>query len=227
MNAEEREATLSRLRDFAKQHRDAEDLADQSSLDRAKDIVDLYEEKENGRRKWALEMEPPKTRRHMGRPVDPESFSRFTKWLAERVPLAGRTAYQLRDAHDIQATYLRTAQITPSGEFQLRPLKWLMKHEYGDRVPEVWAKAVELAGGEVPDNPTVRRALAAWKKEEGLGPAKSAGSKRATGPQALRLQLEQLAQELLEQDKAQFVLACDHIDAMLAKRFPNAEAAVA
>src|SRR5262245_16206633 len=99
MTDEERAQALERLRGFAEQQAAADDRADRSSLDRAADILALFDDiDENGRRRWALEMDPPKTRRHMGRPVDPESFSRFTKWLAGRVPLKGSRAYQLRDA---------------------------------------------------------------------------------------------------------------------------------
>jgi hypothetical protein len=166
MNDADRSAILDRLRGFVTQQHDADELADQNSLDRAADLMALYDERdERGRRRWATEIEPPRTRRTRGRPVDPESFSRFTRWLGERVPLRGSTAYRLRDAHDIATNYFARGEIKPTGERVLRPLKWLTKNGYEDRVGEVWKEAVKLAGGGSPDSPTVRKALAAWKHD--------------------------------------------------------------
>lgn len=160
MNDTEREATLDRLREFVAQERQAGELADSGSLERAADVVALYED-----RAWVRDVAPPKTRRNRGRPVDPESFSRFTKWLTEQIGLAGRTAYQLRDAHTLQANYLRGAQIMPTGEWALRPLRWLDRHDHGEAVPAVWDRACELAGGRNPKSPDVRKALAEWKRD--------------------------------------------------------------
>src|SRR5215831_9416524 len=155
-----REDALTRLRAFAKQQDDAAGIADRDSLARAADIAALYED-----RSWVGELEPPKRRATRGRPVDPESFSRFTKWLAERVPIQGRTAYQLKAAHDLTTTYLRPAQINPMGEKAVRPLRWFERNDYADRIPEVWELACKLAGGGPPDEPTVRRAVFQWKDE--------------------------------------------------------------
>ena len=160
MTDAERKEILDHLRDFVRQQRKADDTADQGSLERAAEMMALYEDKA-----WVTELPAPKRLVSRGRPVDPESFSRFTRWLAEQTPLAGRTAYQLRDAHELRTNYLRQAQIKPEGERALRPLKWLTKNDYGERVPEVWKRAVILAGGETPDSPTVRKALAEWKHD--------------------------------------------------------------
>jgi len=227
MDASERDQILDRLRDFVQQQRGAEDLADRGSLDRAADIMALYDDiDEGGRRRWVLEMDPPKTRRHMGRPVDPESFSRFTKWLESQVPLVGRRAYQLRDAHEIQSTYLNAVQISPVGEYQLRPLKWLVKNEHPDAITEVWNRATVLAGGSAPDYPTVRKALAAWKGEH-IPKQQRTGSPRPAGPQAVRLEFEALARRLMEEDAEQFLLGFEHIEAMASRRFAKPEVSAA
>lgn len=160
METTEQQEILDRLRLFVSQGRTAEDMADRGSLDRAADIVQLYEAKE-----WLAELPELKTRRSRGRPVDPESFSRFTKWLEGKTSLKSRTAYQLRDAYEVETNYLRAAQIKPAGEHGLRPLKWLVKNDYIDAIPGVWDRACELAGGQSPMSPIVRQALNEWKKE--------------------------------------------------------------
>jgi hypothetical protein len=159
----DRDALLKRLRAFAEQQNAADKSADRDTLARGADIVTLYED-----RSWVGEMDaahPIKRSAVHRRPPDPESFSRFTRWLAERVPIAGRTAYQLRDAHELTTNYLRQAQIIPTGERQIRPLKWFQKNDHADRIPEVWALAVEMAGGRAPDAPTVRRAISQWRAD--------------------------------------------------------------
>lgn len=156
----DRDAVLKRLREFAKQQDAAAETADRGSLDRAADVMALYEDKS-----WVGEVPAPKRGAVRGRPTDPESFSRFTKWLAERVPIRGQFAYRLRDAHELRTTYFAQGEIKPTGERPLRPLKWMTKNGYGDRVSEVWRLAVELAGGGSPDEPTVRRALSKWKAD--------------------------------------------------------------
>ena len=114
-------------------------------------------------------------------PLDPESFSRFTRWLNERVRLGGAHAYRLRDAHQLQRDYFSNGEIKPKGEHELRPLKWLTKHDLADRIPEVWAEACRLAGDASPDGPTVRRALAQWKRDNlPKSETKSGGTKGGT-----------------------------------------------
>ncbi len=225
MNDSERAEIFDRLRTFVDQQRGAEDLADRGSLDRAADIMALYDDRDdNGRRRWALELEPPKTRRIRGRPVDPESFSRFTKWLGTQVPIKGAHAYRLRDAYDLTTNYFSAGEINPTGEFALRPLKWLVKNDHADAVTTVWQQAVVLAGGEAPDSPTVRKALTEWKHEHVPRQQRTTSSAPA-GPAAVRLEFERLARQLMEQDPEQFLLGFDHIEAMASKRFSKADAA--
>lgn len=164
---------LDRVRKFVKQGQAAQDMADEFSLLCAEDIVTLYEEK-----KWVDELPPITAKRNRGRPVDPESFSRFTKWLAEKTGLKGSQAYQLRSAHDMVANYFHGVEIKPSGEFAVRPLKWLIKNEHEDAIPTVWARAVELNDGYSPTSTQVRKALADWKKETFPKAERKPGEKR-------------------------------------------------
>src|SRR5262245_57256001 len=175
MNNQERDATLDRLRGFVTQQRTADETADAGSLDRAADIVALYED-----RSWIKDVPAPKTRLNRGRPVDPESLSRFSKWLTAEVGLKGSTAYQLRDAHNLSSHYFRQAEIMPTGERELRPLKWLVKHEHTSAIPAVWARACEIAHG-TPHSPDVRKALTEWKKEQGITGNRSATSAGGKG----------------------------------------------
>lgn len=217
MNDTERRAALDRLREFVGQQRGADELADKGSLDRAADVVALYED-----RAWVDELPPPKVLRNRGRPVDPESFSRFTKWLSEQVPLTGRHAYRLRDAYELQS--LTSGQIKPGGEAALRPLKWLTKHDYGDRVPEVWREACKLAGDSTPDGPTVRRALAQWKRDN---LPKAEGKSVARGGQALVDRWLRDAHKIMEQYPELFVAAVDRVEAEAEEFFAPKEKAAA
>lgn len=227
MNDAERQAAIDRLRDFAAQQTEAGDLADRNSIERAKDVVAVYEDRdENGRRKWSLEIDPPKARRHMGRPVDPESFSRFTKWLSEvkEVPLPGRRAYQLRAASEI-STYLNSVQISPTSEGSLRPLAWMRKNGHEAAIADVWRNACDRAGG-TPTVKEVREALTAWKHEH-APQQKRAATPKVTGPEAVRLEFERLARQLMEQDPEQFLLGFDHIEQIASQRFAKTKAAAA
>lgn len=216
MNDKERQVILGRLEAFVEQQHGADDLADHGSLERAADVMALYED-----RHWVSELPPPKATRHRGRPVDPESFSRFTKWLAEKVPLAGRTAYQLRDAYELNTNYLRQAQINPAGERALRPLKWLTRHDYADRVSEVWELACELAGNRSPDGPTVRRAVAKWKHDN-LPKTKTKSGAR--GGRAVVDRWLRDAHRIMEEYPELFIDAVNRVEAEAEQYFTKDEA---
>lgn len=213
MNAEERRAALNRLAAFVDQEITADKKADEGSLDRAADIVALYEDKG-----WVDEVPAPKTRRSRGRPVDPESFSRFSRWLTEKTSLRGSRAYQLRDAHLIRSNYFHQVEIKPRGERELRPLKWLTKHDYAAAVPEVWSTAVELAGGRPPDAPTVRKALSQWKHDH--LPKVEGKSTAARGGHALAERIKRDAERLMLEYPDLFVPTIDAIEAS-AEAFVN------
>jgi len=160
---------LSRISAFADQLDKAEHLADRDSLTAAADLTALYE-----RRDWVeewLEEAPikPKTFYIGGRPPAPDSRHRFTSWLAWRLEMAGhrkivsRRCYQLMNAHEVRG-YLHAVQITPSSEWQIRPLDWFRKHKLERFIPEVWARAVELADGGEPTVMHVKVAVTEWKR---------------------------------------------------------------
>lgn len=211
MNADlDRDAALARLRDFAAQQKGAEREADRGSLERAADVVALYED-----RRWVDEMDPPKPRRGRARPTDPESFSRFTKWLAERAELKSRQAYYLRDADDLVTTSLHSVQISPTGAFVVRPLKWMRKNDYGDHIPEVWSIACDMAKG-TPDEPTVRKALSKWKHDN--VPKAEVSSRGKRGGRAAVDRLLSDARKLMDEYPELFADALEQVEHMAEER---------
>jgi len=201
-----REQLLDNLRAFAKRQAEAAESADHDSLARAAEIAALYED-----RSWVGELDPPKRRASRGRPVDPESFSRFTKWLAERVPLASRRAYQLKAGHDLVANYLNSVQLIPTGEGIVRPLRWLERNDYADRIPEVWELACKLAGNAPPDEPTVRRAVFQWRDEH-LPKSERKTREKGAGRRKRLAKWRDEALALLHEDPAEFARALKTVE---------------
>jgi len=218
MTAAERQEILDRLKAFANQESRAEHLADQGSLDRAADIMKLYKDKS-----WVKEVDPPKTRRNRGRPVDPESFSRFSsKYLTQKTGLKGAHAYRLRDAHELRTNYFSQGEIKPTGERELRPLKWMSKNGYGDRIPEVWKIACKLAGNQAPDSPTVRRALAQWKHNN-LPKAERKTAER--GAEAQIKKWVQDAKRFMQENTELFLDALEEVEDTAERTFTTGKAA--
>lgn len=160
---------LDEIAAYADRLADSDKLADTGSMAAAEALAELYE-----KRDWVDEwLEQKPIREHKayvgGRPPVPDSRNRFTQWLvwkeqqrARRAPLSRRT-YQLLDAREVEG-YLHGVQIT--SEWTVRPLQWLRKNGYADRIPEVWKRAVQLAGSvsRVTSAHTAE-ALADWKRE--------------------------------------------------------------
>ena len=155
--------------DYADSLTTADDITNRDTMAVAAALDAAYESKE-----WVaewLEQKPaPKSGRAMSRFQD-DSRNRFAQWVAWRLeqdgrsPLHGSHTYRLLDG----ATIARTLNFG-SGEIQseatVRPLKWFLRY-YKDRIPDVWAIAVDLAGGD-PRNVTrahVKRAVAHYKGE--------------------------------------------------------------
>lgn len=174
-------AALADLGKYADQLAESESLADRDSLKRAMVARDLYESFD-----WvdeANEAFPIKEKKAYvgGRPPDPKGRNRFTKWLAWKLEQEGHQtiksahAYRLIDAARVTG-YFSGRIKNLNSEYAVRPLTWLERHNYGDRIPEVWDKAVELAGSEdaVTQSHT-RKAVNEWKKETlGTGGVKQA-----------------------------------------------------
>jgi hypothetical protein len=154
----ELEAAIQRLRAYRDQIDAADHATDRGSMDRAADLMAVYDE-----RSWAQQLPAPKNKQWRGQPVDPESFSRFAKWAKEAVGLTPMRCYQLRAAHEITRVYLTRVSIKPQGEGPLRPLSRLVKLGYAERgIPEVWEQATADAGGTAPTAGIVRAAMAKW-----------------------------------------------------------------
>lgn len=138
--------------DYADSLLTADDIINRENLPVAAALDAVYESKE-----WVAEWleQKPISQKRTGRPVDPESRNRFAQWLAWRLEQDGRHSlhgswtYRLLDAATITKTidpsYFATGEITT--EWTLRPLKWFLKY-YKERIPDVWAIAVDLAGGD-------------------------------------------------------------------------------
>jgi hypothetical protein len=109
-----------------------------------------------------------------GRPVETDSFNRFTKWVLEdpkaNIKIQSRHCYRLHRAHEV-AIYLSRGQINPgSSEKVLRPLTRLLKDTHGDEAPDVWRRAKQLAEGVALTFDVVTQALRDHNKALGRTP---------------------------------------------------------
>jgi hypothetical protein len=152
---------------------EADHVADQHSMAAAAAITRLYESGE-----WAdewLAKEPiKKSYDSRGRPVDPKSKQRFGQWLRWRLEQDGRHSLSTSQTNRLMLAAKTRGNIdapgvinTVTSEKTLRPLNWLTDNKYQDRTSEVWARAVDLAGG-LPADVTsahTRQAVAEFKKK--------------------------------------------------------------
>ncbi len=168
----EYEAALERLRAFRRQLDQADQRADAGSLDRAADLAMIFSDPE---RRWVKEMDethPVKRTHFRGRPVDPEGRSRFASYVNEKIGLYPRYSYFLLNADEIARNYLYSVQtIRPDSAGSLRPLYKLLKEERGHEAPDIWQRAVRLAGEDVPTAAQVKQALRDHDKTTGRTPA--------------------------------------------------------
>ena len=135
--------------DYADSLTTADDITNRDTMQVAAALVELYESK-SWVAEWLEQKPAPKSGRAMSR-FQADSRNRFAQWLAWRLeqdgrhPLHGSHTYRLLDG----ATIARTLNFG-SGEIQseatIRPLKWFLRY-YKERIPDVWAIAVDLAGG--------------------------------------------------------------------------------
>ena len=153
MENSEREEIIQRVRSFSSQARTAARTADQGSLDCAADLEALYQDMS-----WADEVEPPKNKVWRGRPVDPCSRNRFAGWVLTKTGLSPGRVRQLSLAHELVPIIATAVAVIPEGERSLRPLRGLIGNGYGDSIPQVYKRAVELAGGLPPTSEHTTRA---------------------------------------------------------------------
>ena len=161
---------IVRLRDWLAVSVTAEERAQAESLQRARDLMSLYEDRQDEWVAWMDEHYP--VRKSFGRPGDPRSFNRFAGFLVKSglVDMASRRAYQLRDADDVVRTYLNRVQISPATERSIRPLKRLQKEGYGPQVPKLWEQACERSDPRPPTEKDVRAVIADWRSSNKTGP---------------------------------------------------------
>lgn len=174
--------------DYADVVWDANDVKNEDTMRVALALESLYQDKDVWVAEW-LEQSPPKDKGTRGQPTVPDSRNRFSLWLKWRLeqhgrkPIVGSRVYELLDCAEIanaipdSVINFRTSEI--NSEFQLRPLRYLKKYEWMDRIPEVVERAVEIGNGHV-TNKVMRQALNEWKLEHlgGPKPATRAGKKR-------------------------------------------------
>lgn len=163
---------LNTVADYAEAVDQAGRMEQSKSMAAAAALDALYE-----RREWVdewLEQSPAPTTPRALNNFKPDSRNRFTKWLewkqTERKRAAPKSqyVYRLLDAEQIAQSlnFANGERQTRLTEGMLRPLKWMRKYRYDDRLPEVWKRAVAIAGSDSKvTETTVKQALADWKRE--------------------------------------------------------------
>lgn len=159
----EYQARVERLRAYREQLDQADQQADTGSLDRAADLAAIYADK-----RWVDELPAPKKTSFRGRPIEPDSRSRFARWAKERLDLQPRYAYFLLNAHELSGVICTAVQINrPASARSLRPLYKLLKDKRGEQAVDIWRRALELADGGTPSAAHVKKALADHDKAMG------------------------------------------------------------
>ena len=156
---------LAELYEYAEQIADADSRNDSTSMDKAAKLEALYLSTA-----WSDEWSAAKPAKPdaVGREPNPYSRNRFSEWMQwralkeNRQALVSRRIYQLLTAREI-ASYLNHG--SNNSERSLRPLAWMLKAKYGDRIPEVERIAREIANGKPITDSIARKALAQWKQE--------------------------------------------------------------
>jgi len=171
LNDVEYEAAVAQIRDWVDQSRTLEGETQKATMERAAEMVALYEDE--GKR-WVKEVKPPKNKVWRGRPVDPESFNRFSGWLLQQTGLSPGRANQWWRADRLVSELFVRVQIKPSAEYLVRSLVPLRKMGYDDQVDDLWQRAVNLAGGQEPTEAQVKQVKSDFLKELGAATVKRA-----------------------------------------------------
>ena len=156
---------LAELFEYAEQIADADSRNDSSSMDKAAKLEALYLSTA-----WSDEwiVAKPAKPDAVGRPPMPRSRNRFNEWMQWRASKEHRTAlkgahiYRLLTAQEV-ASYLSSWR--NNSESALRPLAWMLKAKFADRLPEVERMALDIADGKPVTDSIARKALAQWKLE--------------------------------------------------------------
>lgn len=190
LSSEERSELIARLREFGSQQEESQQLSDRGSLERAADLMRLYEDKS-----WMEELPAPGRRSK----VPPDDFRRFTKWAVEdnRLGVPRDKLTRLNRIAEHGAILRRSdVNLHDASGYSLLPLRWLVTNAYADRMPEVWRDARQLAGGGSPSETEVKRALSDWKKRN-IEKPETGESSRAKGVPAKVRKLEDNARSLM------------------------------
>lgn len=180
---EEYQAAVDRLRSYVLQLEQAEAQSDAGSLERAADLARIYADK-----RWVDELPAPSRTSFRGRPVEPDSRSRFAKWVVANVGLNASYSYRLLNAHELARIILPAAkEIPPTSAWSLRPLYKLLRDHRGDQAPAIWRRAVELADAGVPTVAHVRKALADHDRALGYSTARRTADGRSFAEVRARL----------------------------------------
>jgi hypothetical protein len=159
----EYQTRIERLRSYREQLDRADQQADSGSLDRAADLAAVYTDK-----RWVDELPAPIKASFRGRPVEPDSRSRFAKWAKEKLDLAPAYSYFLLNAHELSGIIsTRVETNRPRSAKALRPLYKLLKDKRGEQAVDIWRRALQLAEGATPTHAHVRKALADHDKALG------------------------------------------------------------
>ncbi len=158
-------AALARIAAYREQLERADSQADQNSLDRAGDLELLYQSMQ-----WVDELPAPVHKVWRGRPVDPRSRNRFATWVLQQTGLNPSRVGQLHRAHELTGIIGTGYKEFLTSEKALRPFARLKRAGYGDRIPEVYKMAIELAEGRAPTSAETRQAvrdfLAQWSPQQ-------------------------------------------------------------
>lgn len=169
------EQALKRIRAFTEQVERSEKLADEGSLDIARDLAAVFAD---GR--WADDLPPVKRSHVRGRPIDPLGRSRFATWARDPERSGGwapRTVYRFLNAARVAEEFLDHGQTIHATEASLRPLTSLLAKGQADLIGPAWERARQAAHGE-PSGTDVKAAVAALRP----APARGARSATASAP---------------------------------------------
>jgi hypothetical protein len=180
---------LKIVADYADQVAAADELAQHDTMTVAEALEALYEARE-----WVaefLEVKPrPKRLSNAWKEDSRYRFSQWVMWSLERdgrTPLVNRRTYQLLDAVEVSRRIPNLNLVQIREERKIRPLNWLKKNGYEDRIPEVWRLAVAAAGSaDKVSHRHVSMAVQQWKKEA-LGPRGVKTAIKASKAKTLRL----------------------------------------
>lgn len=207
---EEFERAMKELTEYEEAYAESQRLADEDTIAKAEVLDRVFHD---GR--WVQERNEQRqaeAKTDVGRrPVDPASRSQFTKWLKIKCPRIGpSTVYQLLDASALVTNYFRQAEVIPTTERQLRPLKRLTRVLYGSgtRVQPTWEIACRIAEGKGYRQPTsadVREAINEWNREHAV----SAPRGRKADPKHKTTPVEELRFKVIN-DWRDFLQAADH-----------------